>query len=86
MAASNERIREVVDRYIALVGSGTADEIVRNCTRSAHDAIYVESHAYFLSLCLRRAAVFLAPLDRRGVGSLSSSSSSSSSSSEAKTS
>jgi steroid delta-isomerase len=28
MAASREQIRQVVDRYIALVGSGTADEIV----------------------------------------------------------
>jgi steroid delta-isomerase len=28
MAASSERIREVVDRYVELVGSGTADEIV----------------------------------------------------------
>lgn len=28
MAATNERIREVVERYVALVGSGTAAEIV----------------------------------------------------------
>jgi steroid Delta-isomerase len=28
MAASTERIREVVDRYVRLVGSGTADEIL----------------------------------------------------------
>ncbi len=28
MGASRDRIREVVDRYIELVGSGTADEIV----------------------------------------------------------
>ena len=28
MAASNERIREVIDEYVRLVGSGTADEIV----------------------------------------------------------
>lgn len=28
MAASREQIRQVVDRYIELVGSGTADEIV----------------------------------------------------------
>ena len=28
MAASRDRIRRVVDRYIELVGSGTADEIV----------------------------------------------------------
>ena len=28
MAASTERVREVVERYIELVGSGTADEIV----------------------------------------------------------
>ena len=28
MAASSEQIRAVVDRYITLVGSGTADEIV----------------------------------------------------------
>ncbi|MCW2773401.1 MAG: nuclear transport factor 2 [Nocardioides sp.] len=28
MAASTERIREVVDRYVELVGSGTSDEIV----------------------------------------------------------
>jgi len=28
MAASRERIREVVDRYVELVGSGTADEIL----------------------------------------------------------
>jgi steroid delta-isomerase len=28
MAASTERIREVVEQYVALVGSGTADEIV----------------------------------------------------------
>lgn len=28
MAASDERIREVVDAYVRLVGSGTADEIV----------------------------------------------------------
>lgn len=28
MAASNERIREVVQRYVDLVGIGTADEIV----------------------------------------------------------
>lgn len=28
MAASREQIRQVVDRYVELVGSGTADEIV----------------------------------------------------------
>lgn len=28
MAASTERIREVVERYVELVGSGSADEIV----------------------------------------------------------
>jgi steroid delta-isomerase len=28
MAASSERIREVVNRYVELVGSGTSDEIV----------------------------------------------------------
>ena len=28
MAASTERIREVVNRYVELVGSGTSDEIV----------------------------------------------------------
>ncbi len=28
MAASTERIREVVDRYVELVGTGTADQIV----------------------------------------------------------
>lgn len=28
MAASNERIREVIDEYIRLVASGTADEIL----------------------------------------------------------
>jgi steroid delta-isomerase len=28
MAASTERIREVVDRYVELVGSGTSDQIV----------------------------------------------------------
>lgn len=28
MAASSERIREVVEAYVCLVGSGTADEIV----------------------------------------------------------
>ncbi|MBZ5738658.1 nuclear transport factor 2 family protein [Nocardioides mangrovi] len=28
MSASPERIREVVERYVALVGTGTADEIV----------------------------------------------------------
>jgi steroid Delta-isomerase len=28
MAASRERVREVVDRYVELVASGTADEIV----------------------------------------------------------
>lgn len=28
MPASPERIREVIDRYIALVGTGTADEVV----------------------------------------------------------
>lgn len=28
MTVSTERIREVVERYVALVGSGTADEIV----------------------------------------------------------
>ncbi|HEY0951675.1 nuclear transport factor 2 family protein [Nocardioides sp.] len=28
MTASRERIREVVDRYVELVGAGTADEIV----------------------------------------------------------
>lgn len=28
MAASNERIREVVDEYVRLVATGTADEIV----------------------------------------------------------
>ncbi len=28
MAASNERVREVVERYVRLVATGTADEIV----------------------------------------------------------
>ncbi|WP_121258350.1 nuclear transport factor 2 family protein [Nocardioides ferulae] len=28
MAASNERIREVVEAYVALVGDGTADQVV----------------------------------------------------------
>ena len=35
MTASTERIREVVERYVALVGSGTADEIVALYTDGA---------------------------------------------------